>query len=136
MARNKYSVSDGEPSPFDVEAGKLIHAGTMKRAKAKQRAEGRARRVLTAAQVQKALTLDAESLEVLEAMSRGRAPRNAQSILGAIRLRLDFTAAKPKTEVEHSGGLSIQVNTLASPALPPPAAPPAPAPADDGEGEE
>lgn len=109
-------------SVFAKEAENLRVKHAMRKSAAKRNREQRARRVLTEAQVREGLTLDADALKVLEDMSRGKAPRNAQSILGAIRLRLDFTAQKPKSEVEHSGGLSIQVNTLASPsaqALPP-----------------
>ena len=75
----------------------------------------KARAKLTSKQVRDELTLDPEALQVLHAMSRGKAPRNAQSILGAIRLRLDFTEEKPKEKLEHSGGLNVTVQTLALP---------------------
>ncbi len=98
---------------FDREATRLRALASARKTQTERDRRRRARKALTEAQIQAGLKLDDEALKMLEDMSRGKAPRHAQAILSAIRLRLDFTAVKPQTEVKHSGGLNIQVNTLA-----------------------
>ena len=65
--------------------------------------------MLTELQVREGLRLDADSLDMLRAISQGDAPRNAQSILAAIKTRLEYSQPKPTQTVEHSGGLSIEI---------------------------
>lgn len=66
-----------------------------------------AARLLTEAQVTDGLRLDAEDLAVLKRCCSLRPPRNAAAIVSAIKARLEYSQRKPKTEVEHSGGIEV-----------------------------
>lgn len=64
---------------------------------------------LSEAQVREGLRLEDEDLDVLRRFSRGDLPRNAAAAMQAIRTRLEYSQPKPSTQVEHSGGLEIQI---------------------------
>jgi hypothetical protein len=75
--------------------------------------------------VRKMLVLSKQELAMLDAITSGKPPRNAQSILAGIRLKLEYSMKKPKEEAGDSQKpVHVTVNMLSSaPAeAPPPAA--------------
>ena len=66
-----------------------------------------ARRLLTEAEVLDGLRLDDEALAALRACCSLRPPRNAASIVAAIKARLEYSQPKPRQEIQHSGGIEI-----------------------------
>lgn len=69
----------------------------------------RAKALLAEADVAEELRLDPEALAVVQDMSRGKVPRNAQSILKALELRLRYSQPQPKQTIEHQGAVGIAV---------------------------
>lgn len=68
-----------------------------------------------------------ESLAMLERIACGDVPRNAQTILAAIKVQLEFSQPRPKQVVEHQGAVGIAVvNPYAEESGEPQDAPPAP----------
>ena len=74
--------------------------------------------------VRKMLVLSKQEIAMLDAITSGKPPRNAQSILAGIRLKLEYSMKKPKEEEgDRSKPVHVTVNMLSS--LPSEAPPPA-----------
>jgi hypothetical protein len=74
--------------------------------------------------VRKLLTLTKQEIAMLAAITSGKPPRNAQSILAGIRLKLEYSMKKPKEEEgDRSKPVHVTVNMLSSAPVeaPPPA---------------
>lgn len=84
--------------------------------------------------VKRAMRLTQAELNVLNEISAGRAPRNAQSTLAAIRLKLEFTVTPVAPKGAGAVPITVNVHTLGpeTPA-PAPAAPLPPEPQDLAE---
>lgn len=68
-----------------------------------------------------------EALDMLARIACGDVPRNAQAILAAIKVQLEFSQPRPKQVVEHQGSVGIAVvNPYAEESGEPQDAPPAP----------
>lgn len=62
--------------------------------------------------VRKLMILSQREIEMLNAITSGRPPRNAQSILAGIRLKLEYSMKKPQAEVasdKHPVHVTVQM---------------------------
>jgi len=130
-------------SPLDAEANKILKNGRERKQRAERKAsptiKASAEKALmqaaiagaqnwplaTEEDVRKLLTLTKQEIAMLDAITSGKPPRNAQSILAGIRLKLEYSMKKPKEEgSDQSKPVHVTVNMLSSvPAeVPPPAA--------------
>lgn len=63
--------------------------------------------------VRKLLVLSEQEIAMLNAITNGRPPRNAQAILAGIRLKLEYSMKKPEPKGDGSKApVSVTVNML------------------------
>lgn len=72
-------------------------------------------RRLTKPETLEKLHLTDADIAFLDQCAAGRPPRNALAAITAIKLKLEYTASKPKQLVEHEGVVRIVVETDAPP---------------------
>ena len=65
------------------------------------------------ATIQKALVPTAEDIDVLNGIAAGRAPRNSQAILSAIKLKLEYSTRKPEpAAAQAQAPVTVVINTI------------------------
>jgi hypothetical protein len=65
------------------------------------------------ATIQKALVPTAEDIDVLNGIAAGRAPRNSQAILSAIKLKLEYSTRKPEpAATQAQAPVTVVINTI------------------------
>jgi hypothetical protein len=67
---------------------------------------------LTEEEVKELLTPSREQLEMLRSLAAGKTERYAGSVLGALKIMLEHTVAKPKQEIGGDGLVQVVVNPL------------------------
>jgi hypothetical protein len=115
---------------LDVEADKILRNGTDRKRRAERKAsptiKASAVKALIEASlagsqdypgaseesVRKMLTLTEQEIAMLNAITSGKPPRNAQSILAGIRLKLEYSMKKPQAEApteKHPVHVTVQM---------------------------
>jgi hypothetical protein len=70
--------------------------------------------------VRKLLILSKQELEMLNAITHGTPPRNAQAILAGIRLKLEYSMKKPQAEVaDDKKPVNVTITMLGTPTAAP-----------------
>jgi hypothetical protein len=66
--------------------------------------------------IRKLLVLNQNEIAMLNAMTNGKPPRNAQAILAAIRLKLEYSMKKPQIEVaDDKKPVNVTITMLGAP---------------------
>jgi hypothetical protein len=100
----------GRPS-VEAQAQRLLLAADRKARRAAAKAAVQAS-PLSEDEVKELLTPSREQLEKLRDLAAGKTKRHAASVLGALKIMLEHTVAKPKQEVGGDGLVQVVVNTL------------------------